>query len=160
MNDIFIADLALEKHARATVLLLNEYAKDEMGGGVELSLFVKENLVTELKKRPGIQVILAFVDDDPAGIAICVEGFSSFACKPILNIHDMAVMPKYRGRGLSRALLAKAQEIAVQLGSCKLTLEVLEGNTIAQSAYRAFGFDGYELLPAMGKALFWQKKLS
>ena len=41
----------------------------------------------------------------------------------------------------------------------KLTLEVLEGNSVAQSAYRAFGFEGYELDPQMGKALFWQKKL-
>ena len=30
---------------------------------------------------------------------------------------------------------------------------------IAQKAYRAFGFDGYELNPQMGKALFWEQKL-
>ena len=41
-----------------------------------------------------------------------------------------------------------------------MTLEVLEGNEIAQHAYRSFGFAGYELDPRMGKAMFWQKKLA
>jgi ribosomal protein S18 acetylase RimI-like enzyme len=51
------------------------------------------------------------------------------------------------------------EEIAVELGCCKLTLEVLEGNHIAQAAYKSFGFNGYELNPQTGRALFWEKKL-
>lgn len=42
---------------------------------------------------------------------------------------------------------------------CKLTLEVLEGNKLAQQVYRRFGFQGYELDPKMGRALFYEKKL-
>jgi hypothetical protein len=38
-------------------------------------------------------------------------------------------------------------------------LEVLEGNTIAQMAYKSCGYSGYELNPKMGRAMFWQKKL-
>jgi ribosomal protein S18 acetylase RimI-like enzyme len=76
-----------------------------------------------------------------------------------LNIHDFMVAPAYRGRGLSRRLLGKVEETAIELGCSKLTLEVLEGNHVAQAAYRAFGFDGYELRPETGKALFWQKKI-
>jgi len=45
------------------------------------------------------------------------------------------------------------------MGCCKLTLEVLEGNTVARAAYQACGYSGYELNPEIGKALFWQKKL-
>ena len=97
--------------------------------------------------------------DDPASFEICIEGFSSFACMPLINIHDMAVLPKFRGRKYSQKLLAKVEEVAKERKCCKLTLEVLEGNSVAQSAYRAFGFEGYELDPQMGKALFWQKKL-
>ena len=103
--------------------------------------------------------MLAIVDGSPAGMAVCFEGFSTFACKPLLNIHDIIVIKEYRGRGISKRLLAKAEEIATGLGCCKLTLEVLEGNTIAQAAYKASGFAGYELDPRMGKAMFWQKKL-
>lgn len=159
MEQILIADLSSALHSDAIVYLLNEYAKDEMGGGSEISEYTKRNLVPELRKRPGVHVILAFVDNKPAGLAICMEGFSTFACKPILNIHDIAVTQEHRGRGLSKKLLAKAEEIATGMGCCKLTLEVLEGNAIAQAAYKACGYAGYELDPKAGKALFWQKKL-
>jgi ribosomal protein S18 acetylase RimI-like enzyme len=159
MEHILSADLSLQEHADATVWLLNEYAKDDMGGGTELTEFTRQNLIAELKKRPNIHVILAFVDENPAGLALCIEGFSSFDCKPLLNIHDLVVAPAYRGRGLSKRLLGKVEETATELGCSKLTLEVLEGNRVAQSAYRAFGFDGYELRPETGKAMFWQKKI-
>jgi len=159
MEEIVIADLFLPPHAAAIVYLLNEYAKDDMGGGAELTEFVKSNLVSELRKRQGVHVALAFVDGAPAGMAVCFEGFSTFACKPLLNIHDIIVTGQYRGRGISKRLLAKAEEIAIRLGCCKLTLEVLEGNAVAQTAYKASGFAGYELDPKMGKAMFWQKKL-
>src|SRR5690606_23942155 len=97
--------------------------------------------------------------DEPAGLAICFEGFSSFYCMPLLNIHDLVVLEKYRGLGISHKLLARVEELAKQNGCCKLTLEVLEGNVIAQKAYRSFGFKGYELVAEMGHAMFWQKKL-
>ena len=159
MNEILLADLSNPSHARAVVYLLNEYAKDDMGGGEELSEHVKLNLISELAKRPGIHAVLAFVDQQPAGLAICIEGFSTFACKPLLNIHDLAVVPAFRGQGLAHRLLARVEALACELGCCKLTLEVLEGNQIAKAAYVSFGFAGYELGSASGKAEFWQKKL-
>ena len=159
MEEILLADLSLPSHGEAIIYLLNEYAKDDMGGSMELSIFVKNNLVSELKKRQGVYIILAFVDGNPAGLVNCFEGFSTFACKPLLNIHDVIVIEKYRGRGISKKMLNKAEEIALGLGCCKLTLEVLEGNTIAQVAYKSCGYSGYELNPKMGKAMFWQKKL-
>lgn len=159
MIDIVKADLSLPAHAEATIQLMDAYALDPMGGSQGLSNYVKANLLTELAKRKSAHVILAFVDAKPAGLIICLEGFSTFACKPLLNIHDAIVTLPYRGRGLSKLLLQKAEAIALDLGCCKLTLEVLEGNHIAQAAYKSFGFSGYELNPQMGKALFWEKKL-
>lgn len=160
MEHITTADLSNPEHARALVFLLNEYAKDEMGGQEELSGHVKANLAAALRQRPGAHAVLAYVDEQPAGLAICFEGFSTFACRPLLNIHDLVVLPAYRGRGLSKKLLGQVEAIARQLDCCKLTLEVLEGNTLAQAAYRGCGFDGYQLDPQTGKALFWQKKLA
>jgi len=160
MEEILIADLSLAAHADATLHLLNAYSKDEMGGGAELSDYVKSNLVSELRKRKEAHVILAFVDGIPAGLVICLEGFSTFACKPLLNIHDVIVAAVYRGRGLSKRLLASAEEIALQRGCCKLTLEVLEGNAPAKAAYAACGYKAYALDPKMGTAQFWQKTLA
>lgn len=159
MNEIIKADLARPEHAQALVQLMQEYALDSMGGGQALPDHVQANLAAELHKRAAVHVVLALVDRQPAGLAVCIEGFSTFACKPLLNIHDMIVSQRYRGQGLSMLLLQKAEAIAYELGCCKVTLEVLEGNRIAQSAYRRAGFAGYELDPAMGKAMFWQKKL-
>ncbi len=157
--EIIEAALTLPEHAAAVVQLLDAYAQDPMGGAQGLADDVKAALPTELAKRPSAHVILALVDTQPAGLAICFEGFSTFACKPLLNIHDMVVAAPYRGRGLSKRLLQKAEDIALRLGCCKLTLEVLEGNHVAQAAYQSFGFRGYELDPRMGKALFWEKSL-
>lgn len=159
-EDIVVADWADPRHAQAVVHLLDAYAQDAMGGGTPLPEFVKNNLVAELRKRPQALAVLAFVSGEPAGLAICMEGFSSFACQPLLNVHDMVVAPQFRGRRLSHKILAKVEECARQRQCCKLTLEVLEGNAVAQRAYRAFGFAGYELDPTMGKAMFWQKKLA
>jgi ribosomal protein S18 acetylase RimI-like enzyme len=69
-------------------------------------------------------------------------------------------LEKYRGLGLSQKLLQRVEVIAINRECCKITLEVLEGNDIAQSAYRNFGFSNYELDPKMGKAMFWQKLLT
>ena len=160
MIDVIEADLSLPAHAEAVVRLLHAYALDPMGVSEGLSEFAQANLISELRRRPWMRAILAYAEGEPAGLAICIEGFSTFACKPLLNIHDLAVAPQFRGRGIAKLLLRKAEAIARQLGCCKLTLEVLEGNTIAQSAYRACGYAGYELDPKLGRAMFWQNKLT
>lgn len=130
-----------------------------MGGGTELTSFVKDNLIAGLNGRPGVHIILIFVNDKPAALANCFEGFSTFVCKPLLNIHDFAVAPEFRRRGLAKKLMMKIESVARSLDCCKITLEVLEGNKVAQAAYKACGFAGYELDPVMGRAMFWQKKL-
>ncbi|MFQ3172362.1 MAG: ribosomal protein S18 acetylase RimI-like enzyme [Oleispira sp.] len=65
----------------------------------------------------------------------------------------------YRGLQLSQLMLDKVEEIARTRNCCKLTLEVLTGNTVAQNAYVKFGFLDYVLSPEMGSAMFWQKVL-
>ena len=129
-----------------------------MGKGSELSGYVKANLGAELQARKA-HVILAYVDGTAAGLMICLEGFSTFACKRLLNIHDVVVTKKHRGRGLSKLMLARAEAIARALDCCKMTLEVLEGNRSAQAVYKSSGFAGFELDPKMGKTMFWQKLL-
>jgi len=153
------ADLNLPEHASAVIQLMNEYAQDPMGGGQALSSYTRENLIAEFRKRDNAHVILAFADDAPAGLVIGFEGFSTFACRPLLNIHDVIVSTEHRGHGLCKQMFQAAEALALKLGCCKMTLEVLEGNTVAQAAYRSCGFAGYELDPRTGKAMFWEKKL-
>ncbi|WP_296261171.1 MULTISPECIES: GNAT family N-acetyltransferase [unclassified Pseudomonas] len=146
-------------HAEAIGFLLDQYAMDVMGGGVPLSLDTRQQLAAELAKRPHAFSVLAFIAGEPVGLVNCFEGFSTFACRPLVNVHDVAVVASARGQGISQKMLAKVEEIARQRGCCKITLEVLEGNVIAQGAYRKLGFSDYQLDPQMGRALFWQKAL-
>ena len=159
-RNILVADYANPQHAEDIVYLLNQYALHPMGGGKPLDSAVVQNLVSELAKRSYAFSVLCYVNEAPAGLGNCMESFSSFKCKPIVNIHDLYVDGKYRGLGLSHALMDKVEQIAREKRSGKITLEVLEGNQVAQASYRKFGFAGYELDPEMGRAMFWEKQLT
>lgn len=156
---IRIADYQNPQDAEALVSALDHYAKDPMGGGEGLKASTKKNLVANLAQTPNAFSILAFVDNKIAGLTNCFQAFSTFKCQPIINIHDLAVLAEYRGMGLSQKMISVVETIAQERNACKLTLEVLEGNKIAQNAYLKYGFAGYELDPTMGKAMFWEKPL-
>ncbi len=153
------ADYHNPQNARHVIELLDCYATDPMGGGQALSDFTAQNLIPELAKRENAISLLAYVDGQPAGLMNCFIGFSTFACKPLLNIHDVVVAGEYRRMGISRQLFEYAENIARDKGCCKLTLEVITGNTTAQTAYERFGFKPYELDAYHGKAMFWEKSL-
>ena len=146
-------------HAKAIVQLLDAYAQDPAGGGTPLSDFAKANLINELGKRPQAFTVLAFDGDKPVGLVNCIEGFSTFACKPLVNVHDVVVLTSHRGQRVGEQMLALAEKIAMLRGACKLTLEVLSGNRSAIKLYERIGFAGYQLDPALGSALFLQKWL-
>ena len=154
-----VADYKNPKHGQDLIDLLSSYALDPMGGGKALDETVKKSLVATLAGIAGAVSILCYVDDQPAGLINCFEGFSTFKCKPLLNIHDVVVVEPYRGLGLSQRLLEQVELQAIKRGCCKLTMEVLEGNVAARASYVKYGFEGYELDPQTGKALFWEKEL-
>lgn len=155
----FIADYTNPEHARAIVDLLDGYANDPMGGAEPLSVHVKESLTDALAHFPGAFTVLCQIDSEYVALANCFTGFSTFACKQLVNIHDLAVSTKARGNGLSQGLLSFVESEAQRLGCCKVTLEVLEGNTVARSAYKKFGFVPYSMDEENGDALLMQKKV-
>ncbi|AOR77626.1 GNAT family N-acetyltransferase [Novosphingobium resinovorum] len=154
------ADFADPADAAAIVAMLDVYARDPMGGGEPLSDDVRERLVPALAQVPGAFVLLARLDGEAVGIANCFTGFSTFAARPLVNIHDIAVAPGHRGKGIARALFAAIEVEARKRGACKITLEVLSGNQRAKELYASLGYGDYQLDPETGHALFWQKRLS
>lgn len=145
--------------ARAAIYLLDAYARDPMGGGEPLSEYSRKHLAEALADRNDALTLLAWDDEQPIGLLNAFEGFSTFYCKPLINIHDLYVVPAWRNRGLARQLIDAAEAIARERGCCKLTLEVLDGNEPAQASYRRVGFEPYRLDEAQGQAQFWQKLL-
>ncbi len=156
---ILKADYADPIHADAVVALLDAYARDPMGGGEALTEKVRAGLIPSLRAMTTAFSVLAFTDGKPVGLANCFEGFSTFACKPLINIHDVITVTEFRGLGIGRAMMAEIEHIARAKGCCKITLEVLSGNAPAIQLYRDLGYGDYLLDPAQGSAVFWQKKL-
>lgn len=56
------------------------------------------------------------------------------------HVADLFVHAGYRGRGIGRALLARAEEHARARGASELTIGVLSANTPARELYLSFGF--------------------
>ena len=156
---VITADYNNKQHAEDVMTGLSAYAHDPMGGGEALSDFVQNNLIQRLQQQDNVFSVLCYLDGKLAALANCVEGFSTFSAKPLINFHDIVVLKEFRGQGLTQHLFDHVEKIAKEKGCCKLTLEVLEGNTIAKSGYQKVGFGSYELDPEMGQAVFWQKKL-
>jgi ribosomal protein S18 acetylase RimI-like enzyme len=137
------ADFADPRDAAGILTVVNSYASDPIGGGKPLPLDVRERLVPALREQPNALVLLAFADDEPVGIAVCFFGLSTFSARRLLNIHDLAVVPEYRGKGVGPALLQAVEDHARRERCCKLTLEVQDDNTRARTLYRRFGFEDF-----------------
>jgi ribosomal protein S18 acetylase RimI-like enzyme len=159
MLRIVRADYADPQHASDLVGLLDTYARDPAGGGQPLSEYARTHLPTQLAARATAFSVLAYDGDEAVGLVNCIEGFSTFACRPLVNIHDVIVLASHRGQGVGRLMLEKVAVLARERDACKLTLEVLAGNRPAFALYERMGFKPYQLDAAMGHAQFLQRWL-
>lgn len=138
---VLLADLEDPAHQAAIIELLDMYCRNEFGDGRPLAAETRANLIPGLQKHGGARVFLAYEGGEPAGLALCFVGFSSFRARPLVNVHDLAVAPKFRGRGIGMALLDAVADDARSLGCCKVTLEVRADNAKAIELYRRAGFE-------------------
>lgn len=159
MADIQTVNFQDPQHRHDLIALMEAYALDPMGGGTALSDSVKTTLCDFLHDFPGTYSVIAIVGQQAVGIINSYTAISSFAAATIINIHDVYVLPEFRGQGIAKAMLAAIEKQAITIGACKLTLEVLSNNKSAQASYRNYGFAPYELDPQAGSAQFWQKSL-
>ncbi|RZL86391.1 MAG: GNAT family N-acetyltransferase [Variovorax sp.] len=157
--EVLTVDYRNPAHARALVALLDAYARDPAGGGTSLAPEVMAGLPEALAARPQAFSVLAYDGEAPVGLINCIEGFSTFACQPLVNVHDVVVLASHRGQRVTQRMLERVEAEARARGACKLTLEVLSGNQSALRAYEREGFASYQLDPAFGSAMFLQKKL-
>lgn len=165
MNDLSIQPVDFDDQTQRQDFLdlLDHYMRGPTGSGQPMDEALRARLPDALRRRPTVLSFIAYWNKkgerQAAGLINCVEGFSTFAGRPLLNVHDIIVHEDFRRRGIATALLAHVEQVARERDCCKLTLEVLEGNAGARQAYLNCGFAGYQLDPAMGQALFMEKKL-
>jgi len=153
------ADLNNPSQAADIVRLIDDYASDDIGGGGGLPEESKARLVAGLRDFPTTLVFLAYEGGEAVGIAVCFQGFSTFAARRLVNIHDLAVVAKARGRGIGGLLMAAVEARAKELGCCKVTLEVLEANARGKALYSKRGYHRLVYRPEDGGAEFWAKAL-
>ncbi len=153
------ADLSQPHHQRDVVAMTAVYALDIMGNNAPLPKDVLERLVPALISFPTTIIFLAYDGDKAVGIATCFLGFSTFAARPLINIHDLAVISEHRGQGVSRKLMQAVENKARELGCAKITLEVLEDNHRARHIYKTAGFHHGTLGQNKSGMLFYTKRL-
>jgi GNAT superfamily N-acetyltransferase len=90
----------------------------------------------------------------PVGFALHYFNYSTFACRPILFIEDLFVLPDERGQGAGQALMSALARIAIRRGCSQMAWSVLHWNTPAIKFYRRLGarMDKTWLLTRLGDA--------
>jgi len=139
------ADLSNPQHQQDVITMTAAYAQDAMGNAGPLAADVLARLVPALRQHPTTIIFLAYIEDRAVGIATCFLGFSTFTARSLINVHDLAVLPEHRGRGISRLLLDAVEREARDRSCARITLEVQERNSRARRVYEAAGFVGGSL---------------
>jgi GNAT superfamily N-acetyltransferase len=107
-------------------------------------------------ERPGAEVLIGNLGDDPAGFALFFHNFSTFLGKPGLYLEDLYVKPGFRGAGVGQALLVRLAKLARERGCGRLEWSVLDWNEPAIGFYRRIGaspVSGWTIFRVAGEAL-------
>ena len=141
---IYEVDFDDESHRESLIEIIDAYAREPGGQNAPLSGRARRELAHGLAEHPSAFALLAHVEGRAVGAAVCVWDFSTFAGQPSLNLHDFAVLPGFRGRGVGQGLLDAVEERARGRGCCKITLEVHDSNERAKALYRRCGFGPWD----------------
>ena len=82
-----------------------------------------------------------------------------------IHINNVAVLPRYRGRGIGTALMRFVLEEAKRLGATRATLEVRASNAAASRLYERLGFytagvrPNYYSSPVEDALILWRDNL-
>jgi GNAT superfamily N-acetyltransferase len=88
--------------------------------------------------RPKFQILIAELDGLPAGYALFFDYYSSFQ-GPGIFLEDLFVRPRFRGKSVGRALLARVARLAEEADGFGIMFNVLDWNEGAIEFYRKIG---------------------
>ena len=91
-------------------------------------------------------ILLAYVEGEPAGYAVICRIPKADERAGFLFVDALHVLRAYRRRGVARALLARVDDWARELGLHGVRLLVRPNNEPARSLYRQTGFEEYETI--------------
>jgi GNAT superfamily N-acetyltransferase len=97
---------------------------------------IKESL---FGPKPEAEVLIAYLDEQPAGFAIFFPTYSTFLGRAGIYLEDLFVEPKFRGHGLGKALLVYLAKLTRERGGGRLEWSVLNWNEPSIQFYRGLG---------------------
>jgi GNAT superfamily N-acetyltransferase len=86
------------------------------------------------------EALLAFLDGEPAGLALFHPRFSTWLGRPGMYLEDLFVTQEARRKGIGRRLMTRLAAIAVERGWERIDFQVLDWNP-ARGFYRQLGFE-------------------
>lgn len=89
------------------------------------------------------ECVIAEEDGQAAGIALFFPVYSTWRGRA-MHLEDLFVRPRFRGRGIGRALLEKVAAVSVERGCVLLFWHVLDWNTPAIEFYKTLGAEQLE----------------
>lgn len=88
---------------------------------------------------PKFYVNIAEWHGEPAGFALWFYNYSTFLGKPGIYLEDLFVRPRFRQKGIGKALLVHLAKMAVEQGCGRYQWQVLDWNTPSVEFYEALG---------------------
>ncbi|MGD1840615.1 MAG: GNAT family N-acetyltransferase [Thermonemataceae bacterium] len=85
-------------------------------------------------------IFVAEIDNQLVGFTQLYPLFSSVRMKRLWLLNDLFVQPASRGKGISKQLINRAKQLAVETQAAGLTLETEQTNDIGNQLYPTVGF--------------------
>jgi GNAT superfamily N-acetyltransferase len=91
-------------------------------------------------KQPCFECLIAESEDgEAAGFALYFYNYSTWRGRSGIHLEDLFVLPRFRGLGIGKALLARVAARAAEQGCVRLQWDVLEWNQTAIDFYQGLG---------------------
>jgi ribosomal protein S18 acetylase RimI-like enzyme len=107
---------------------------------VEVGARTARAFLRERLKRDESKVFLALLNDEPVGFVQLYPTFASLSMKRSWVLYDLFVKLGVRKRGVAKALMERARQLAVETGADGLVLETAKDNLPAQRLYKQLGW--------------------
>ena len=121
---------------REFILELAEYERALPG---EAPVTEQDLADTLFSDRPAAEVLIAYLDDEPAGFALFFHNYSTWLGKRGIYLEDLFVRPPARKHGVGFALLRELARVAIDRDCGRLDWSVLTWNELAISFYKRIG---------------------
>src|SRR3984885_15862242 len=97
----------------------------------------------DFSEHPCFECLIAETTDgkkpEAAGFALFFYNYSTWRGRSGIHLEDLFVLPRFRGHGIGKALLARVAARAVEQGCVRLQWDVLEWNQTAIDFYQSMG---------------------